>query len=66
MLFPILGQSVYLLWWPSLTKDCKQNSSLCWSGITGIEHTTSGSNEEDLSLFLFSEEIKHIMLSKSP
>jgi len=33
MLFPHLGgQAVYLLWWPSLTKDMQTEQLLCWSG----------------------------------
>jgi len=46
--FPSWGQAVYLLWWPSLTKDMQSEQLLCWSGITDIEHsTTTGSNEEE-------------------
>jgi len=47
MLFPILGQAVYLLWWPSLTKDMQTEQLLCWNGMSDTEHSaTSGSNEE--------------------
>jgi len=47
MLFPTLGpNSLYPLWWSSLTKDMQTEQLLCWSGITDTEHTTtSGSNE---------------------
>jgi len=42
------GQAVYLLWWPSLTKDMQTEQLLCWNGMTDTEQrTTSGSNEED-------------------
>jgi len=47
MLFPILGQAVYPLWWSNLTKDLQAEQLLCWSGMTDTEHTTSGSNEEE-------------------
>jgi len=34
--------------WPSLTKDCKQNSFCVWSGMTDTEQSaTSRSNEEE-------------------
>jgi len=46
----LLGQAVYPLWWPSLTKDMQTEQLLCWSGMTDAEHsTTSSSNEEDYS-----------------
>jgi len=34
---------------PALTKDMQteHKEQLCWSGMTDIEHRTSGSNEED-------------------
>jgi len=38
MLFPILGQAVYPLWWPSLTKDMQTEQLLCWSDSTDTEH----------------------------
>jgi len=41
-----MGQAVYPLWWPSLTKDMQ--TALCWSDMTHIRHTTSGSNEENV------------------
>jgi len=49
MLFPTLGpSSLYLLWWPSLTKDMQTEQPLCWSGTTDTEHgTISSSNEEE-------------------
>jgi len=51
MLFPILGPSCLLIWWPSLMKDMQIEQCLCWSGMTDTEHsTTSGSNEEDSNL----------------
>jgi len=59
MLFPNLGQAVYPLWWPSLTKDMHTEQLLCCSGITDTEHTTSDSNEDGcvknvyLQYFLF-------------
>jgi len=34
----ILGQAVYPLWWPSLTKDMQTEQLLCWSGMTDTEH----------------------------
>jgi len=40
--FPPWSQAVYLLWWPSLTKDMQTEQLLCWSGM---HSTTSGSNE---------------------
>jgi len=36
------------LWWPSLTKDMQIEQLLRWSGMTGTEHSTSGSIEEEL------------------
>jgi len=48
MLFPTLGQAVYTLWWPSLTKDLQTEQLLCWNGMTDTEHsTTSGSNKDE-------------------
>jgi len=48
--FPLCGQAVYPLWWPSLTKDMQTEELLCWSGMTDTEHSaTSSSNEEDVS-----------------
>jgi len=32
---------------PSLTKAMQTEQLLCWSDVTDIEHTASGSNEED-------------------
>jgi len=50
MLFPTLGQTVYPLWCPSLTKDMQTEQLLCWSVMTDTEHSkTSSSNEEDIS-----------------
>jgi len=37
------------LWWPILTKDMQTEQLLCLSGMTDIDHTTSGSNEEDVN-----------------
>jgi len=47
MLFSILSLAFYSLWWPSLTKDMQTEQLLCWSGMTGTEHITSGSNEKE-------------------
>jgi len=47
MLFPILGQAVYPLWWPCRTKDMQTEPLLCWSGVKDTEHTSSDSNEEE-------------------
>jgi len=50
MLFPLWGQVVYPLWWPSLTKDMQTEQLLCWSGMTDTEQLvqpTSSSNEEE-------------------
>jgi len=40
------------LWWPILTKDLQAEQLLCWSGMTDTEHTTSGTNEEDLGIVI--------------
>jgi len=43
------AQAVYLLWWPSLTKDMQTEQ--CWSGMTDTEHSiTSSSNKEEGSI----------------
>jgi len=34
--FPYFGQSVYPLWWPSLTKDMQTEQLLFWKGMTDI------------------------------
>jgi len=31
-----------------MTKDMQTEQLLCWSGMTNTEHTTSGSNEEEI------------------
>jgi len=48
-MLPTLGPSkaIFLLKWPSLTKDMQTEQPLCWSGMTDTEQTTSGSNEKE-------------------
>jgi len=48
---PSWGQAIYPLWWPSLTKDCTQNSSVLeWYD----RHRQNGHmREENLVLHLF-------------
>jgi len=53
-------KAVYPLWCPSLTKDMQTEQLLCWSGMTDTEHTTSGSNEENVNRqLLFFQFAKH-------
>jgi len=51
MLFPTLGpSSLYIVWWPSWTKNMQIKQLLCWSDRTDTEHSTiSGSNKEQLA-----------------
>jgi len=46
LLFPILGQAVFLLWWPSLTKDMQTEQLLCLARYEDTKRITSGSNVE--------------------
>jgi len=41
------AQAVYMLWWPSLTKDMQIEQLLCWSGMTDTEHSTKSSSNEE-------------------
>jgi len=44
------GQTVYPLWWPSLTKDMQTEQLLCWSGMTDTGHAIFSSNKEEVRL----------------